>query len=159
MASDVGSTLRAARLSAYEDIVVGISADTSRYRLAAIAWFHHIAADEMHDLVVHPTQICAQANQHRGGHSLALAHQAKEQMLGADVAVLQLQRFSHREFEHLLGSWSERRGAAGGGDFRADGLLDLVADGIERDAEVVERSGADPISVPMKLWLRRRASS
>ena len=68
-------------------------------------------------------------------------------MLGADVVVAELQRFTQREFEHLLrarreGDVARRRRAA-----LADDLLDLAAHGLERDAEAFESLRGDAFTL------------
>ena len=91
-------------------------------------------------------------------------------MLGADVAVAELQRLAERQLEDLLGPRRERRRAARCGPGHADRLLDLFAHGLERDPEGLEGLRRDALrlrgsgpsrmcSVPMKEWLSRRASS
>ena len=70
-------------------------------------------------------------------------------MLGADVVVSQRARLLHRELEHPLGARRERdladgHGAAG----RAHHVLDLLADAVEVQTEVVEHRGRDPLAFP-----------
>ena len=55
----------------------------------------------------------AQTLQHAGGHALAFAQQADEQMLGADVGVVHAAGFVHRQLDHLLGAGSEADFALG----------------------------------------------
>ena len=68
-------------------------------------------------------------------------------MLGADVVVAELQRLAQRELQHLLGPGRERDVAAGRRAALADDLLDLVADGLEGDAEGFERLGGHPFAL------------
>ena len=49
-----------------------------------------IAAQHLDDLLTHPGQVGAQLDQHLGGHSLALADQPEQDVLGADVVVTEL---------------------------------------------------------------------
>jgi len=42
--------------------------------------------------------------QHLGGHALALADQAEQDVLGADVVVAELEGLAQRELQHLLGT-------------------------------------------------------
>ena len=53
-----------------------------------------VAGHELDDLLAHPAQIGAEADQNGGGDAFALAHQSEQHVLGADVTVAQLQRFS-----------------------------------------------------------------
>ena len=86
-------------------------------------------------------------DEHLGGDALALADEAEEDVLGADVVVAELQRLAQRQLEHLLGARRERDVAAGRRAALADDLLDLAADGLERDAERLERLGGDALAL------------
>ena len=55
-------------------------------------------------LRAHLLQIDAQALQHAGGDALAFAHQAQQQMLGADVMMIQAARFIDGQLDHLFGA-------------------------------------------------------
>ena len=71
-------------------------------------------------------------------HALALADQAEQQVLGADVVVAERAGLLDRQLEHALGARRERdladrQGAAGG----ADHVLDRLADALEVEAQVV----------------------
>ena len=68
-------------------------------------------------------------------------------MLGADVAVAELQRLAQRQLEDLLGPGGERRGAGRSRTGQADGLLDLLPDSLQRDAERLERLGRDALTL------------
>jgi hypothetical protein len=63
-----------------------------------------VARQELDDLLAHPGQVGAELDQHLGGHALALADEAEEDVLGADVVVAELQRLAQRQLEHLLGA-------------------------------------------------------
>ena len=52
-------------------------------------------------------QVGAELHEHLGGDALALADEAEEDVLGADVVVAELQRLAQRELEHLLGAGRE----------------------------------------------------
>ncbi len=66
-------------------------------------------------------------------------------MLGADVAVIEVARFGHRQFEDLLGA--RRIGKVGPsrlpGFALLDRLLDLLLDVVQLDAEVLEHLCGD----------------
>ena len=106
-----------------------------------------VAGEELDDLLADPGQVGAQLHEHLGGDALALADEAEQDVLGADVVVAELQRLAERELEDLLGAGREgdvarRRRAA-----LADDLLDLGAHGLERDAERLERLGGDALAL------------
>ena len=66
-----------------------------------------VARQELDDLLADPGQVGAQVDQHLGGHALALAHQAEQHVLGADVVVPELERLAKRQLQDLLGSGRE----------------------------------------------------
>ena len=106
-----------------------------------------VAGQELDDLLAHAAEVGAELDEHLGGDALALADQAEQDVLGADVVVAELQRLAQRQLEHLLrpgreGDVARRRRAA-----LADDLLDLAAHGLERDAEGLERLGGDAFAL------------
>ena len=109
----------------------------------ALALAALVAAEQLDDLLAHPAEVGAELHEHLGGDALALADEAEEDVLGADVVVAELQRFAQRQLEHLLGAGREgdvarRRRAA-----LADDLLDLAANRFQADAERFHRLGGD----------------
>ena len=72
------------------------------------------AGEELDDRLADLGEVGAELLQDLGGNALALADQAEQDVLGADVVVAQLQRLAQRQLEDLLGSWGERDVAAGG---------------------------------------------
>ena len=106
-----------------------------------------VAGQELDDLLADPGQVGAQLDQDLGGHALALTDEPEEDVLGADVVVAELERLTQRELEDLLGPGRERDVAAGGGSALADDLLDLGPDGLQRDAERLERLGRDTFAL------------
>ena len=48
-------------------------------------------------LLAHPAEVGAQADQHGGRHAFALADEPEQHVLGADVAVPELQRLTQRQ--------------------------------------------------------------
>ena len=50
-----------------------------------------VARHQLDDLLAHAAEVGPEAHQHGGGHALSLAHEAEEHVLGADVAVAELQ--------------------------------------------------------------------
>ena len=106
-----------------------------------------VARQQLDDLLADAGQVGAQLHEHLGGDALALTDEAEQDVLGADVVVAELQRLAQRQLEDLLGPGREgdvpgRRRAA-----LADDLLDLVAHGLERDAERLERLGGDAFAL------------
>jgi superfamily II DNA/RNA helicase len=106
------------------------------------------AAQELERLLAHALPVHAQLEQHFRGNALALADQAQQQVLGADVVVAQRARLLHRQLEHALRPWRERdladrHGAARG----AHHVLDLLADAVEVEAEVVQDGRGDALAL------------
>src|SRR5205807_1787457 len=66
-----------------------------------------VAGEQLDDLLAHPAEVGAQLDEDLGGHALALADEAEEDVLGADVVVAQLEGLTKRELEDLLGAGSE----------------------------------------------------
>ena len=67
-----------------------------------------VAAEQLNDLLAHGRQVRAKLAEHLGGNALALADQAEQDVLGADVVVAKLQRLAQGQLEHLLGARRER---------------------------------------------------
>ena len=106
-----------------------------------------VARHELDDLLAHPAEVGAEAHQHGGRHALALAHETEQHVLGADVAVAELQRLAERQLEDLLGPGRERRRTARCGAGHADRLFDLLAHGLEGDPQRLERLGGDALAL------------
>ena len=106
-----------------------------------------VARHQLDDLLAHAPQVGAEADQHLGRHALALAHQAEQHVLGADVAVPELQRLAQGQLEDLLGTGGEGGRAARRAAGHADGLLDLLPHGLERDAQRLERLGRHALTL------------
>src|SRR4029079_399933 len=66
-----------------------------------------VAGQQLDDLLAHAAEVGPQLDEHLGGDALALADEAEEDVLGADVVVAELQRFAQRQLEHLLGAGGE----------------------------------------------------
>ena len=80
-----------------------------------------VAGEQLDDLLADPVEVGAELDQHLGGDALALADQAEQDVLGADVVVAELQRLAQRELEDLLGARRE-------GDVAGRCLLALADD-------------------------------
>ena len=105
------------------------------------------AAEQLDDLLADPVEVGAELLQDLGGDALALADQAEQDVLGADVGVAELERLAQRELEHLLGARRERDVAGRGLLALADDLLDLGAHGLQGDVEGLERLGGDALAL------------
>jgi len=106
-----------------------------------------VAGEQLDDLLPHPVEVGAELDEHLSRDALALADQAQEDVLGPDVVVSELQRLSQRQLEDLLGTRGE-------GDVPrrclltlADDLLNLLADGVQRDTQGLERLRRDSLTL------------
>ena len=89
-------------------------------------------------------ELQAQVHQHLGGHAFLLAQQAEQDVLGADVVVVQIAGFFHRILDDLLGPRRLRQLAHGDHVGAAlDELFDFEADLAQVDVEVLEHVGGD----------------
>jgi hypothetical protein len=95
-------------------------------------------------------EVGAELDEHLGGDALALADEAEQDVLGADVVVAQLQRLAQGQLEHLLGARGEGDVTGGRLLALADDLLHLLAHGLERDAEGLQALAA----TPSPSWMR-----
>jgi hypothetical protein len=94
-------------------------------------------------LLADPVQIGAQARQNLRSRTLTLTDQAKQQVLGADVVVAQLECLAARQFQHLLGTRCERDVPGYGLLAPADDLFNLLAHRLQADAQRLQRLGRD----------------
>ena len=92
-------------------------------------------------LGAHALEVDAQAFEHTGGDAFALADEAEEQVLGADVAVVEPARLFDGELDDLLGARRQANLAGHRLLAAADDEFDGGADLVELDAEVVEDLG------------------
>src|SRR5207244_1291946 len=98
-------------------------------------------------LLAHSAEVGAQLHEDLSGDALALADETEEDVLRADVVVTELERLAQRELEHLLSPRRERDVTAGRRAALADDLLDLVAHGLERDPQRLERLRGDTLAL------------
>ena len=82
----------------------GAGARAAGLALAAAAG----AGEHADDLVADLLRVGVEVEQDARGDALVLAHQAEQDVLGADVVVAEAQRLAQRELEHLLGARRER---------------------------------------------------
>ena len=97
------------------------------------------------DLVADLLGVGVEVEQDAGGDALVLAHQAEQDVLGADVVVAEAQRLAQRELEHLLGARRERD--LPGGDLLAgaDDPHDLRAHALDGDVEALQHAGGQAL--------------
>ena len=99
------------------------------------------------DLVADLVQVDAQGLEHARGDALALAHQAEQQVLGADVVVAQPARLVDGQLDDALGA----RGQPDLADDRpiatADDELDRGADLGQLDIHVLEHARGDALAL------------
>src|SRR5690349_2326868 len=94
-----------------------------------------VAAEQLEHLLADPVEIGSQLDQDLRRDALALADQAEQDVLGADVVVAELQRLAQRQLQHLLGPRRERDVPARCLLALADDLLDLLPDALQGDPE------------------------
>src|SRR3712207_8113551 len=80
-----------------------------------------VAGEQLDDLLADTVEVGAELHQDLGGDALALADEAEQDVLGADVVVAELERLAQRQLEHLLRPRGE-------GDVAGRGLLALPDD-------------------------------
>src|SRR5438309_2065948 len=105
----------------------------------------HLAAEQPQRFGARLLQVDARVGQDLRRDPLLLPQQTEQQMLGADIGVVQLARLAHRELEHFLGPGGVRQvGPGGGGRFALlHRLLDLLLDLFEVDVEIRQYGRGD----------------
>ena len=93
-----------------------------------------VAANHIDGCAAQLAQINVHLNEHLSAHAFALANQAEQNMLSADVAVAQLQSLTQRELQHLLGMRGKGDVPVRGRVALADHLFDLLAGGVQLHA-------------------------
>ncbi len=106
-----------------------------------------VAGDELDDLLAHAVEVGTQLDEHLRCDALALADEAEQDVLGADVVVAELKRLAQAQLEDLLRP--RREGDVAGGRLLAlaDDLLNLLADRLQRDAEALQSLGGDAFTL------------
>ena len=90
------------------------------------------------DLVADLLRVGVEVEQDAGRDALVLAHEAEQDVLGADVVVAEAERLAQGELEHLLGARRERDLAGGDLLAGADDAHDLRAHALDGDVERLE---------------------
>ena len=102
---------------------------------------------QLDHLLADPAGVSAQLEEHLGGDALALADQAEQDVLGADVVVPELQRLPQRQLQDILGARSE--GDVPGGCLLAlaGDLPDVLADRLQADPQRLKGPGGDALAL------------
>ena len=116
-------------------------------RLLATGLRSAVAGQELDHLLAHPRQIGSELHEHLGRDALALADEAEEDVLGADVVVAELKGLAEGELQHLLRPGREGDVARRGRPALADDLFDLVPHRLQRNAERFECLGRDALTL------------
>ena len=103
------------------------------------------AGQHADDLVADLLGVGVEVEQDARGDALVLAHEAEQDVLGADVVVAEAQRLAQRELEHLLGARRERDLAGGDLLAGADDAHDLGADALDGDVEGLEHARGEAL--------------
>ena len=106
-----------------------------------------VAGEQLDDLLPHPVEIGAQLHEDLGGDALALADQAEQDVLRADVVVAQLKGLAERQLQDLLGTGGEGDVPGRGLLALPDDLLHLLADRLERNPEALQGLSGDTLTL------------
>ncbi len=106
-----------------------------------------VAREQLDDLLADPVEVGTELHQHLRRNALALADEAEQDVLGADVVVPELERLAKRQLQDLLRTRRERDVPAGCLLALADDLLHLGTDGLERDAQALQCLGGDTLTL------------
>ncbi len=105
-----------------------------------------VAGEQLEDGIADAIEIRSELDEHRGGDALTFADEAEQDVLGADVVVVHLQRLAQRELEHLLGARGERHVTGGRLLAVTDDLLNLLTHRVEGDPERFEGLRGDALT-------------
>jgi hypothetical protein len=105
-----------------------------------------VSGQELDDLLADTAEIGAELDQYLRRDALALTDEAEQDVLRTDVVMAELECLTERKLEHLLGPRSKRNVTRWRRSALADDLLDLVADGLQRNAQRFERLGGDALT-------------
>jgi hypothetical protein len=99
------------------------------------------------DLLAHQVQVGAQLRQDLRRDAVALADQAEQEVLGADVVVTERLRLAQRQLEHLLGPRRVRDLLLRLLLALADDLLDLLPHGVQADPQRFQGPRRDALAL------------
>ena len=102
------------------------------------------AGEHADDLVADLLRVRVEVEQDARGDALVLAHEAEQDVLGADVVVAERERLAQRQLEHLLRARGERDLARRDLVALADDAGDLGADLLHGDVERLEDARGKP---------------
>ena len=109
-----------------------------------VALLLRAGAEQVQDLLAHLLELQAEVHEHLGGDAVVLAQQAEQQVLGADVVVVEVARFLDRVLDDLLRARGLRQLAHGHHLGAAlDELLHLEAHLAQVDVQVLQHVRAD----------------
>ena len=97
------------------------------------------------DLVADLLGVGVEVEQDARRDALVLAHQAEQDVLGADVVVAERERLAQRQLEHLLGARRERDLAGGDLLAGADDPHHLGAHALDGDVERLEHARGEAL--------------
>src|SRR5262249_28817532 len=103
------------------------------------------AREHADDLVADLLGVGVEVEQDPRRDALVLAHEAEQDVLGADVVVAEAERLAQRELEHLLRARRERDLAGRDLVALADDTRDLGAHLLDGDVEALEHAGGKPL--------------
>ena len=126
---------------------VGVRVCWRAPRAPAGARLGHALREDARDFGAHLLEVHAEALEDARGDALALADEAEEQVLGADVVVVQAARLVDRQLDDLLGARREADLAEDRAVAAADDELDGRADLVQLDAEVGEDLGGYAVAL------------
>ena len=108
-----------------------------------------ISAEDAQRFRTRRFEIDTRISQHLRGNSLFFAQESEQQMLGADITVIQLARLAHGELEHLLCARGIRkvRPSGLGGFPLFDRFFDFLLNLIQLDAEILQHGGRDALTL------------
>ena len=96
------------------------------------------ATEQLQDLIAHSIQVGTELHQDLGRDTFALSDQTEQDVFGAYVGVVDLQRLAQAQLQDLLGAGSERDVPAGRLLPVPDDFFDLLAYGFQRNPERLE---------------------
>ncbi len=102
------------------------------------------------DLVTNLFRIRVEVEQDARGDALVLAHEAEQDVLGADVVVAERERLAQRQLEDLLRAGSERDLAGGDLVTLADDAGDLRTHLLDGDVERLQDARGEPLLLTQK---------